>query len=117
VVFLGAGEGAGVRDLGDHRMLPLAGLVDPVLDLLGDLALLGRGDEDGRAVLGADVVALAVQGGGVVHAEEPLLQQVGVGQPARVEQDLHRLGVPGVAVVHVLVARVREVATGVADLV
>ena len=88
-------------------LLPLARLVDPGLHRLGDLPLLGGGHEDRRAVLRADVVPLAVARGRVVHAEEPLLEQVGVRQLLRIEHDAHRLGVAGRARVHVLVGRVR----------
>src|SRR4051812_49648283 len=66
--------------------------------------------EDLRAVARADVVALAVLGAGVVDLEEEL-QDVPVGDPLRVEDDLDGLGVAGV----VAVRRVRVLASGVSD--
>ncbi len=44
VVLLGRPEVAGRDDLGDDRVLPLAGLVDPRLDLVGGLLLRRAGD-------------------------------------------------------------------------
>src|SRR5262249_19619817 len=58
----------------------------------------------------ADVVALAVLGRGIVDLEEEL-EDVPVGDPLRVEDDLHRLGVTGV----IAVGRMVVAAAGVAD--
>ena len=59
----------------------------------GDLLLLGRGEVDRRAVLGADVVALAEALGRVVDLEERL-DQVGVGdrRPGRRRRARPRCG-------------------------
>src|SRR5512139_574331 len=69
--------------------------------------------ENRRAVLSADVVALAVELGRVVQREEHL-QQVAVRNHVWVEAHLHHLGVAGVAVADVLVGRVLRVAPHVA---
>src|SRR6185436_16195926 len=68
------------------------------------------GGEDLRAVAAADVVALAILGRRVVDLEEEL-QDVPVGDALGVEDDLDRLGVPGV----VAVGRVVVLPTGVSD--
>src|SRR5262245_34633818 len=116
VVVLGAVPGRRGDDLGDDRLLPLAGLVDARLHRLGRLLLLLGGVEDRRPVLRPDVVALPLERGRVVHPEEPLLQQVLVAQLPAVEDHLHRLGVPGLAVVGVVVLRVLQPAARVAGL-
>src|SRR3954469_14203065 len=66
--------------------------------------------EDLRAVARADVVALTVLGAGVVDLEEEL-QDVPVGDPLRIEDDLDGLGVAGM----VAIGRVLVLAAGVAD--
>ena len=60
----------------------------------GRRLLLRRGEEDRRAVLGADVGALAVARRRVVGSPEALEQLV-VADDGRVEGDLHGLGVAG----------------------
>lgn len=52
-------------------------LLDFSSDSFGNLLLLGGMEKDGRPVLSADVRALGVEGGGVVHPVEEL-DQVGV---------------------------------------
>jgi hypothetical protein len=66
--------------------------------------------EDLGAVVGADVVALAVLGRRVVDLEEEL-EDVPVGDPRGIEDDLNGLGVAGM----VGVGRVLVLAAGVAD--
>jgi hypothetical protein len=110
VLGLGLPERPGGRHFGDHLPRPQAGGVDVGDRVLGGLLLRVAEIEDGRPVAGPDVVALAVQRGRVVDLEEEL-QQVPVGEPVRVEDDLDRLGVAAV----VPVGRVRHVAAGVAD--
>lgn len=93
VVVLGIPPGAGLQDLGaDLAVVPL--VVGLVGDVLGDLLLLGVVVEDAAAVLGADVRALAVGGGGVVHAVE-VLDQAAVGDFGGVVDDLERFGICG----------------------
>ena len=73
----------------------------------------GRGGEDGGAVLGADVVALAVEGGGIVDGEEDV-QQVGVGDASGVEGDADDLGMTGAPGADLVVGGVGGGATGIA---
>src|SRR5262249_2267331 len=87
VVLLGRRERSRRDDLRDDRGLPLAARVHALLDALGDLALPLRRDEDRRAVLRADVVALPVLGRRVMHPEVPFLQQVLVRQRRGIEDD------------------------------
>src|SRR5580658_10308776 len=104
VVVLGHRKGAGVDNLGRNRSSPLAARRDGLLHAQRDLALLGRRDEDGGAILRTDVVPLAVFGRRVMHSEEPLLEKVLVGDLARVENDPNRLGIAGLAGADVLVS-------------
>src|SRR5262245_31313438 len=68
--------------------------VDVSDGVLGEsLVDLGRG-EDGASVAAADVVTLAVLRLWVVDLEEEL-QQLAVGQPIGIEDDLDRVGVAG----------------------
>src|SRR6516162_11779561 len=69
--------------------------------------------EDRRAVLAAEVEALAVAGGRIVDPPERL-EQLGVADLGRVEPYLDRLGVAGTAPADPFVAGVRDVAAGVA---
>ncbi len=66
---------------------------------------------DRAAILRADIVALPVQRGGIVHGEEHA-QQVFVGDDVRIERHLHHLGMPGVAGADLLVGRVRDLPAG-----
>src|ERR1700722_19229886 len=61
VLGLGLPERAGRRDLGDDLARPQAGGVDVGDGVLGGLLLGVAEVEDGRAVAGADVVALPVE--------------------------------------------------------
>ena len=70
-------------------------------------ACSGRVGEDRRAVLGADVPALAVHLGRVVEAPEPV-DELAVGDLVRVERDLDRLGVAGRAVADRACSRARR---------
>src|SRR5690606_18684503 len=116
VVVLGEVERAGRDDLGGDRAVAGAGQhrLEGVPGGLGG-GLLGVGVvEDHRAVLGADVVALAEALGGVVALPEDL-EQVGVGDLLRVEDDADRLGVAGGAGADLFVGRVGGVSALVAD--
>src|SRR4051794_22187064 len=115
VVVLGVVELAERDDLGAD--LAVAGRAQPLLEqvaagLRGRLLLRALG-VDRRAVLGADVVALAHALGRVVLLPE-LLEQALVGDDGRVEHHQHDLGVPGTCRADLLVRRVRRVAAGVA---
>src|SRR4051812_40931806 len=110
VLGLGLPEGDGLADLGHHLAGPQARRLDVGDRVLGDLALLVAGEEDLRAVAGADVVALAVLGRRVVDLKEEL-EDVSVGDPLGIEDDLDRLGVTRM----VPVGRVVVLPTGVAD--
>src|SRR4030095_1915774 len=69
---------------------------------------------DRRAVRRADVVPLAVEGGRVVHAEEPA-EELLVAELCGIEDRPDRLGVAGIAVLDVVVGRILRRAAGVAD--
>ncbi len=77
--------------------------------------LLGRMEEDGAAVLGAYVRALAVQRGRVVIVPEDF-QQVVVADHRGIERYFDYFGVAGAVGADVFVRRVVEFAAGVADL-
>src|SRR3954451_8450733 len=116
VVVLGVVELAKGRDLG--RDLAVAGLAQALgergLRALRGLALGLGAVEDGRAVLGAHVVALAHALGRVVVLPEELehLLVAGLGG---VEDGEHGLGVAGPRRADLLIAGVLRVAAGVAD--
>lgn len=95
---------------GRAKQLVLRHLADHVV---GHLAVLGVVVIDAAAVLRAHIVALAVEGGGVVGVEEDFqdfLQADGVG----IKRQAHHLGVAGVTLADLLVAGVVGVAVGVA---
>ena len=77
----GLGEGVGDFELGD-----VGG---------ADLSLLVGGVEDGGAVGGADIVALAIELGGVVDDGEEDLEEFAVGDPGGVVDDFYGFGVAG----------------------
>jgi hypothetical protein len=104
VLGLGHPERDGLAHLGHDLAGPQPRGVDVGDRVLGDPALLLARIEDLRAIVRADVVALAVLGRRVVDLEEEL-EDVSVGDALRVEDDLDCLGVTGmVAVGRVLVA-------------
>src|SRR6476661_9376231 len=116
VVRLGREVAAQRLHLGDDG-LAAVGLVLAQLphDGLGLALLLVVAVVDPAAVLRADVVALAVQRGGVVHDEEDL-QDLPRADLRRVVGELHHLVVAGAAGAHLLVAGVVERAVGIARL-
>ena len=89
---LGLPERPAGRHLGDDLPRPQARRLDVGDRVLGDPLLLVVGVEDGRAVAGADVVALPVPGRRVVDLEEEL-EQIAVGRLLGIEDDLDRLRV------------------------
>ena len=125
VVVLGQVVGAaelsrrvrGLLDGGDagsqaqSGQLALEGLTDP----RGRLALGRRRRPHRRAVLGADVVAMAVQVRGVVVLPESLEQGLpALAADGRVVDNAHRLGVTGRPGAHLLVRGVGRLAAHVA---
>src|SRR3954464_14027125 len=116
VLGLGLPERDGLTDLGDHLAGPQArgrdvgGGVCGGYGVRGPPALLLASIKNLRAMAGADVVALAVLGRRVVDLEEEL-EDVPVGDPRRVEDDLNGLRVAGM----VAIRRVLVLAAGVAD--
>src|SRR5690606_16343914 len=104
----------GRPDLGGDG--PVAGRVQPRLVGIAagqrERVLLVVVAEDRRAVLGADVVALAHALGWIVVLPER--RQQGLERhPRRVVHDQHHLGVPGLAAAHFAVGRVGRVAARV----
>src|SRR3954470_19643890 len=116
VVVLGVVELAKGRDLG--RDLAVAGLAQALgergLRALRGLALGLGAVEDGRAVLGAHVVALAHALGRVVVLPEEL-EHLLVADLGGVEDGEHGLGVAGPRRADLLIGGVLRVAAGVAD--
>ena len=68
--------------------------------------------EDGGAILRADIGTLAVQRRRVVNGEEDV-EEIAIGDDARVEGDLHRFGVPRLAAAYLLVGGIRHAAADV----
>jgi hypothetical protein len=95
----GAAKQLVCRHLGDHG--------------IGDFFLLGGAEVNAATVLRTHVVALRVQGCGVVHKEENL-QNLGQIDILRVKGELHYLVMPRIATANVSVAGVQYVAIAVA---
>ena len=114
MVALGRIERPAGLDGGDDLGAEHLRLVE-LLDIgLGDLGLrLGR-REDGRAILRADIRALAVELGRIVRDREIDLQQAAEAHLARIVGHAHRFGVPGAAAADLLVLRGRLLAAGIA---
>src|SRR5918994_2887177 len=110
VLGLGHPERDGFADLGHHLAGPQSRSFDVGDRVLGDPALLLAQIEDLRAVVRAEVVALAVLRGRVVDLEEDL-EDVAVGDAGGVEDDLGCFGVPRV----LAIGRVVVLAAGVSD--
>src|SRR6266508_6793225 len=110
VVVLGRPELLGRGDLGHDRLAEVG--LRLLLRLLGRDLLLGRVEEDRRAVLVADVGALPVELGRVVQLPERGEELV-VRDLLGVEFDEHRLGVAGGVAAHLLVRGLLGAAAGV----
>jgi hypothetical protein len=112
VLILGFGlpEATGRRDLSHRFRWPEAGGVHVRDRVFCDRPLLVGRVEDGRPVLRADVVSLAVLRRWIVDLEEEL-EQVAVGELLRIEVDLGHFGVTA----EVVLRRVGDVAAGVAN--
>src|SRR5215468_2268078 len=112
VVLLGPVERGRRGDLRDD--LPLARLLFGVARCDRGFLLASVMVEDRRAVLAAEIEALAVAGRRVVDPPEHL-QQLRVADLGRVEPHLDGLGVAGAMPADPPVGRARDVAAGVAD--
>src|SRR3954465_4084461 len=86
MVALSTVPGGGRLDARRNRSLPFAGSLNPRYHLLRNVFLFRGLGKDRRAILGTDVVALAVERGGIVQPEEPVLQQLLVAQHGWVER-------------------------------
>ncbi len=80
---------------------------------LGFLALAIVERKDRRAVLGADIVALPVELGRIVGAEEDV-EDLGIGNRRGIEFHLDRFGMAGAARTDLLVGRVLDIAADIA---
>src|SRR6187399_2012440 len=97
VVILSRRERTRLDDLGHDRLLPQTAGLRLVLGLLRHFPLLGRSDEDRRAVLTTAIVALLVLAGRVVHLEEPLIEQLLERNALGIEENANGLRVAGTA--------------------
>ena len=113
VVFLRHVELVQLFHLSDDGMVPDLLGVQIFDELLGSLLLLIVMVEDGGAVLGAHIRALAIERGGIMNGEENV-QQILVGDKTRVKVDLHHLGMPSVAAADFAVRRVWHTSASVA---
>src|SRR5215467_13195075 len=112
VVLLGPVERRRRGDLRDD--LPLARLLLGIARSDCGFLLASVMVEDRRAVLAAEIQALAVAGGRIVDPPEHL-KQLRVADLGRVEPHLDRLSVPGAVPTDLSVAGVRDMPAGVAD--
>src|SRR5690625_3458628 len=113
VLRLGLVELGSWYDLGHDRLVGIE-VPDPAIDHLSrDRLLLLVVVEDRGAILWPDIGALPVEGRRVVDREEDI-EQLPVGGPGRIVLESCRLGVSRRPRRDILVARVREVSTGIA---
>src|SRR5262249_25094199 len=94
VVLLGDVEGAGERDLGGDGREIFAVALEPGGGGTGDGFLVRRGEKNGRAVLPADVGAVALFGRWIVHFPKGL-QQCGEADLCGIVFHLDHFGVAG----------------------
>src|SRR5450432_2978139 len=92
---LGLPKVAGWGDFGGHAPRPQAGRLDIGNGVARDALLLRRRIENRRAVTHSDIVALAVERGGIVDLGEEF-QRVPEARDLGIEHDLDRLGVGAV---------------------
>ena len=107
----------GVEDLhffecGDDGIVEVAGFVEFGDGFGGDLFLFGVVVEDGGAVLGTDIGALAIECGGVVSVEEDI-EDLFVSDFGGVVFDLDDFGVAGESCADLFVGRIFLEAAGV----
>src|SRR5690348_9961323 len=111
MVFLSAIKGCGRHNLGNNwlaetRLPTFAGSA-------GRALLLGTVEENGRAILRAEIRTLAVGRGGIVHLPE-MVEQLVIGNFAGIEGDLDGFGVAGAVGTHILVGGIGQTAAGIA---
>src|SRR5437588_514302 len=104
MVVFGHPEGGGGYDLGRDRPRELA--LPAFFRRARQPFLLGVMEENGGAVLRADIWALAIERGGIVIRPEDIEQLV-VGDARRVEIHLDSFGMPGLAGADILIGRRR----------
>src|SRR5512142_3288509 len=97
MVFFRARKWPGIRDLGRYRGLPPATGLRMLNRKLGNSPLFRAGHEDCGTILSSDVIVLPVLRRRIVHAEEPLLQQVRVGELLWVEYHAHGFSMTRIA--------------------
>jgi uncharacterized membrane protein (UPF0127 family) len=112
MVFFGTPEGLGRHDLGDDG--PGESRLRVITRGFRFGFLLRRMEEDGRAVLVADVRPLAVQRGWVVIIPENL-EQVVIADDFGIESDFDHFGVARAIGTDVFIGRVIQLASGIAD--
>jgi len=96
VVGLGGEKRGGRGEIGHDRLAEGAAGGEVLIRLQRGFSLRFGVEEDDGAILRAEVVALAVEGRGVVNFPEDR-EQLLVGDEGRVILDLHGLRVPGLA--------------------
>src|SRR5450830_1327177 len=102
-------ERAGRFHLRDDFGWPQAGSIDITDGVQGYLLLRIAGVENGRAVAGAQVIALTVFRAGVMNLEKEF-EDLAIADDGRIEDDFNRLGVRAM----VAVSGVGHVATAIA---
>src|SRR5258705_11372685 len=116
MIVLGEIELGRRRDLGGDSAEPFGGqrLLVHRLRRIGGLALRIAEGVDRRAILGADIVALAHALRRVVIFPERL-QELLVGDLLRIEHDQHHFGMTGAARTDLFVARIERMSAAIAD--
>src|SRR5690554_3623199 len=94
------------QNLGDNWRRKLVLSLEPVDTGVCLLGLFGAMEKDDRAVLGTDIVPLAIQGSGVVAAKKNI-QEVLVAENGWFKNDLHHFDVAGFATADLLVSWLR----------
>src|SRR5450755_2005264 len=91
--------------LGDDLAVPFVTVGAFLYRLFDRRLLLRRAIERYRAILLADIVALAIERGRIVDGEERLQHDIAA-DDMRIERDLHHFGMSRVAVGYLLVGRI-----------
>ena len=82
------------NNLSDDGALKTAGLIEALFDRFGSSFLFFGMVENRGAVLGANVVVLAIRGGGIVHAKEVVENSL-IADFRWIKNDLDRFGMAG----------------------
>src|SRR5579863_2918716 len=114
MILLSRVEFAGGHDLRDDLVSEDVRLLDLLQRRAGGLLLGGIVEEDCRAVLGADIGALAVKRGRIVRAPEDI-EQLGVADLRRVEVHQHGLGVTRGVSADVFISGIDGAPAGITD--